>query len=294
MFDNDGLLLHTEPCWTLAQQEFFRSYGRTFDLADKQALVGTSPRTSAPILQRLLSGADSGERLSDQMYSPALTEIAAGASPRPGAVELVARLQSAGLPLAVASNAPRRHLLAGLQRVGLLDAFDVVLGVDDVAGSQPGARPLPAPASGCGWLRPGRGALPDRRCKQPRPAPCTGATRCRRAAPPPRSAWAQALAAGQLVLRHQVQHRHGASGRRPIAHAEGLPAQHSLELRFAIGTGTVASCDGAGYCLVRRRNTREEDLGFALIAISCAHIPPCRNSAGARTARAGHPLGARS
>ena len=150
MFDNDGLLLHTEPCWTLAQQEFFRSYGRTFDLADKQALVGTSPRTSAPILQRLLSGADSGERLSDQMYSPALTEIAAGASPRPGAVELVARLQSAGLPLAVASNAPRRHLLAGLQRVGLLDAFDVVLGVDDVAGSQPGARPLPAAAGGSG------------------------------------------------------------------------------------------------------------------------------------------------
>ena len=118
MFDNDGLLLHTEPCWTLAQQEFFRSYGRTFDLADKQALVGTSPRTSAPILQRLLSGADSGERLSDQMYSPALTEIAAGASPRPGAVELVARLQSAGLPLAVASNAPRRHLLADCSGAG--------------------------------------------------------------------------------------------------------------------------------------------------------------------------------
>jgi beta-phosphoglucomutase-like phosphatase (HAD superfamily) len=137
VFDNDGLLLHTEPCWTLAQQEFFRSYGRTFDLADKKALVGTSPRTSAPILQRLLSGADSGERLSDQMYSLALTEIAAGASPRPGAVELVARLQSDGLPLAVASNAPRRHLLAGLQRVGLLDAFDVVLGVDDVRDPSP-------------------------------------------------------------------------------------------------------------------------------------------------------------
>jgi beta-phosphoglucomutase-like phosphatase (HAD superfamily) len=71
------------------------------------------------------------------MYSLALTEIAAGASPRPGAVELVARLQSAGLPLAVASNAPRRHLLAGLQRVGLLDAFDVVLGVDDVRDPSP-------------------------------------------------------------------------------------------------------------------------------------------------------------
>ncbi len=66
-----------------------------------------------------------------------LTEIAAGAVPRPGAVELVARLRSVGLPLAVASNSPRRHLLAGLHRTGLHDAFDVVLGMDDVASPKP-------------------------------------------------------------------------------------------------------------------------------------------------------------
>jgi HAD superfamily hydrolase (TIGR01509 family) len=39
----------------------------------------------------------------------------------------------------VASNAPRRHLLAGLRRAGLADAFDVSVSVDDVA------RPKPAP-----------------------------------------------------------------------------------------------------------------------------------------------------
>jgi HAD superfamily hydrolase (TIGR01509 family) len=137
VFDNDGLLLDTEPCWTLAQEELFRSYGRTFALADKQALLGTSPRTAAPILERLLDGADSGERLSAQMYSLALAEIAGGASPRPGAVDLVAAVRAAGLPLAVASNAPRAHLLAGLKRVGLDEAFDVMLGVDDVQNPKP-------------------------------------------------------------------------------------------------------------------------------------------------------------
>jgi HAD superfamily hydrolase (TIGR01509 family) len=137
VFDNDGLLLDTEPCWTLAEEALFAAYGRQFDLAAKQALVGTSPKTSAPILERLLAGADSGERLSERLYALALTEIAAGAAPRPGAVELVARLRSAGLPLAVASNSPRRHLLAGLHRTGLHDAFDVVLGVDDVASPKP-------------------------------------------------------------------------------------------------------------------------------------------------------------
>jgi HAD superfamily hydrolase (TIGR01509 family) len=137
VFDNDGLLLDTEPCWTLAEEALFAAYGRQFDLAAKRALVGTSPRTSAPILERLLAGADTGERLSERLYSLALTEIAAGAAPRPGAVELVAMLRSAGLPLAVASNSPRRHLLAGLHKTGLHDAFDVVLGVDDVANPKP-------------------------------------------------------------------------------------------------------------------------------------------------------------
>jgi len=137
VFDNDGLLLDTEPCWTSAQQALFRSHGQVFDLAAKRALVGTSPVTAAPILERLLAQPDGGQRLSDEMYTLALAEISAAASPRPGAVELVARLRSAGLPLAVASNAPRRHLLAGLHRVGLEDAFDAVLGVDDVRNPKP-------------------------------------------------------------------------------------------------------------------------------------------------------------
>jgi beta-phosphoglucomutase-like phosphatase (HAD superfamily) len=139
VFDNDGLLLDTEPCWTLAQEALFRSRGQEFDLAAKRALVGTSPRTAAPILQRLLGDIrpEAGQRLSEEMYALALIEIGAGAAPRPGALELVARIRSAGIPVAVASNSPRRHLLAGLRRVGIEDAFDVVLGVDDVRDPKP-------------------------------------------------------------------------------------------------------------------------------------------------------------
>jgi HAD superfamily hydrolase (TIGR01509 family) len=137
VFDNDGLLLDTEPCWTRAEQALFRSHGQVFDLAAKRALVGTSPRTAAPILEELLAQPGSGQQLSDDLYALALTEISNGASPRPGAAELVARLRSAGLPLAVASNSPRRHLLAGLQGAGMDEAFDVVLGVDDVGSPKP-------------------------------------------------------------------------------------------------------------------------------------------------------------
>jgi HAD superfamily hydrolase (TIGR01509 family) len=138
VFDNDGLLLDTEPCWTRAQVEVFGRRGRTFGLAEKHALVGTAPVTAARVLERLLDAPREGEALGDELYELALQEIAAGAEPRPGAVDLLRRL-SALTPLAVASNAPRRHLLAGLRRTGLEDAFAVTLGIDDVR------EPKPAP-----------------------------------------------------------------------------------------------------------------------------------------------------
>lgn len=137
VFDNDGLLLDTEPCWTIAQEELFAAHGRQFGLAAKQEIVGTSPATVAPILARLLGQPERGRALSDEMYERALTHISAGAAPRPGALELVAGLRAAGTPIAVASNAPRAHLLAGLRRVGLTDAFAVILGVDDVPSPKP-------------------------------------------------------------------------------------------------------------------------------------------------------------
>jgi HAD superfamily hydrolase (TIGR01509 family) len=137
VFDNDGLLLDTEPCWTRAEESLFARYSARFDLTAKRALVGTSPVTSALILERLLPGTESGDELSRQLYALAVDEIAAGAIPRPGAVDLVRELQAAGVPIAVASNSPRRHLLAGLNRTGLFPAFAVVLGVDDVANPKP-------------------------------------------------------------------------------------------------------------------------------------------------------------
>jgi HAD superfamily hydrolase (TIGR01509 family) len=137
VFDNDGLLLDTEPCWTAAEEALFRAHGKVFDLAAKHALIGTSPQTSAPILERLLARPGEGRKLGEELYALALTEIGGWASPRPGAADLVARLREAGLPLAVASNSPRSHLLAGLRLAGLEDQFDVVLGVDDVANPKP-------------------------------------------------------------------------------------------------------------------------------------------------------------
>ncbi len=138
VFDNDGLLLDTEPCWTRAEEVVFERHGRTFDVEAKRALVGTAPETASRVLERLLDLPGRGEEVSAELYALALEEIAAGAEPRPGAVELLRELGERW-PVAVASNSPRSHLLAGLTRTGLVDSFDVVLGVEEIV------EPKPAP-----------------------------------------------------------------------------------------------------------------------------------------------------
>jgi HAD superfamily hydrolase (TIGR01509 family) len=138
VFDNDGLLLDTEPCWTRAETAVFERHGREFDLDAKRALVGTAPETAARVLERLLELPGRGEELSAELYALALEEIATGAEPRPGAVDLLGTL-GGRWPVAVASNSPRSHLLAGLTRTGLAGRFDAVLGVEEVV------EPKPAP-----------------------------------------------------------------------------------------------------------------------------------------------------
>jgi beta-phosphoglucomutase-like phosphatase (HAD superfamily) len=54
VFDNDGLVLDTEPCWTRAQARVFENHGHAFDIEAKRALVGTAPVTAARELERLL------------------------------------------------------------------------------------------------------------------------------------------------------------------------------------------------------------------------------------------------
>jgi HAD superfamily hydrolase (TIGR01509 family) len=136
VFDNDGLLLDTEPSWTRAQEAVFERRGRTFDLDAKHALVGTSPVTAPQVLERVLELPGRGEEVSAEMYDLAVDEIANAAEARPGALELLAAVRGRW-PVAVASNAPRRHLLTGLRRVGVEDSFDAMLAFDDVGVPKP-------------------------------------------------------------------------------------------------------------------------------------------------------------
>ena len=107
IFDNDGLLLDTEESWTRAQHALFERHGRQFTAQHKRDMLGSSPQAAAAELERILDAPGEGMALIMELAMLVLEELAHHAPPRPGALELIARLQAAGIPMALASNSPR-------------------------------------------------------------------------------------------------------------------------------------------------------------------------------------------
>jgi HAD superfamily hydrolase (TIGR01509 family) len=138
LFDCDGLLLDTETCWTRAETALFARYGRSYGLAEKEALIGSTFDAAGRIIGRLLDQPNRADALWDELYALASEELSSGVEPMPGAAALVAALRGRR-PIAVVSNSPKDVVLAMLAQAGFADVFDLVICGDEVA------EPKPAP-----------------------------------------------------------------------------------------------------------------------------------------------------
>lgn len=141
VFDNDGLLLDTEEAWTRAEQTLFAGLGREFTVEHKRTLIGSSRALAAKKLETILERPGDGEALMDELHELVMEEALQGVAPRPGAVELLARLSDAGTPLAVASNSERAFLERTLAGAGLLHdgPFAAIVSANEIE------HPKPAP-----------------------------------------------------------------------------------------------------------------------------------------------------
>jgi len=137
VFDMDGLLLDTEVVWQAAEEQLFAAHGAVFTREDKLAVIGTSfDITARYFAERLGRPPEQGPALVEEMVLAMYEALQVDVAGRPGALELVARLRGR-VPLALASNSPRRLVDAALATARLTDVFDVIVTSDDVARSKP-------------------------------------------------------------------------------------------------------------------------------------------------------------
>ncbi|WP_152670746.1 HAD-IA family hydrolase [Rubrobacter aplysinae] len=143
VFDCDGLLLDTEKLWMRGEAELVGRYGAEYTPEVRERLFGVSAAGLGPALEEILGRPGEGEALVRELVSYCWEEISRNAEPRPGAVGLVEALldQDGRTPLGVASNSPRGLVEEALQTAGLYEAFDVVVGYEDVRQPKPGPEP---------------------------------------------------------------------------------------------------------------------------------------------------------
>lgn len=137
VFDCDGLLLETESCWTRAEEELFRRYGRAFGAEEKRALIGTSLFDGSYILERLLEQPGRAPELGQELLDLVERRLLEEATAMPGAVDLVHALLQGRVPVAVASNTPGRLVRGALACAGVAELFEVVVAADQVAEPKP-------------------------------------------------------------------------------------------------------------------------------------------------------------
>jgi len=145
----DGTLVDTEPYWIAAETPLVARFGGTWTHEDALGLVGNDLFASARILQK--AGVEMPEEeIVEYLTDAVIEQIRVKGVPfRPGAQALLRSLRSAGVKTAIVTMSQHR-LAERVARMIEFDAFDAILGGDDVERPKPFPDPYLAGAEALG------------------------------------------------------------------------------------------------------------------------------------------------
>lgn len=108
IYDNDGLLLDTEPFYTKAHQIMAAHFGKVFDWTVKSKMIGLRAEDSANVIINELQLPFSVAEYLEQRKL-LLEKMFPQAEPMPGAVRLTKHLHQIGIPQAVATSSDQYY-----------------------------------------------------------------------------------------------------------------------------------------------------------------------------------------
>jgi HAD superfamily hydrolase (TIGR01509 family) len=143
LFDMDGLLVDSEPLWTVAEIDLAGSLGGEFGPELKAAIVGTRLDVAVPRILEWYAVEPTPEAVSDAMAF-LLARMVGLFRERlplmPGAIDLVDGVRALGVPTALVSSSYRVLVDAALDSLGR-GRFDVTLAGDEVSDGKPSPVP---------------------------------------------------------------------------------------------------------------------------------------------------------
>lgn len=157
IFDMDGLMVDTEPVYQVAWKQAATELGYDLDDTLYSTFVGRpTPACEAIIIERFGHGFPL-ERFREQWPVLWRSEVERhGIETKPGLEEILALVESHGLPMAVATSSEAKYVEVTLRQAGLANRFDAMVTGDEIDRGKPEpdiyletARKLGVPPSDC-------------------------------------------------------------------------------------------------------------------------------------------------
>ncbi len=136
LFDCDGLLVSTESCFTVAEEEIFARRGRLFTTEHKRQVLGHPIPEIGRLMAEMLGAAGEGRAIADELQSRMEELVCEPRDPLPGVSALIDFCEGR-VAKVVVSNSPRRLVEAALRSSGLDGRMDRVIAVEDAPRPKP-------------------------------------------------------------------------------------------------------------------------------------------------------------
>ena len=140
IFDMDGVLLDTEPLYTIAYNRVLAPYKATLDAQTKHEIMGRPPSISIPhVINKFSLDLTPAEFAA--LRKPIMDELLSDVPAMPGARELVTWLRARGTSIAVATSTFTDLFEQKTRTHRWFDSFDVIVKGDDPEIKEP--KPAP-------------------------------------------------------------------------------------------------------------------------------------------------------
>jgi HAD superfamily hydrolase (TIGR01509 family) len=137
VFDMDGVLVDSEPLHFVAMNTALGTVGESIEEAEFNQFLGTTTDLTLTTLIRRRQLSITLAELLPRYDAALLAALAVPHPPEPGVVDLLASCRRLALRVGLASSSRQLWIAATLRALDLVDAFDVLVGGDDVTRGKP-------------------------------------------------------------------------------------------------------------------------------------------------------------
>ena len=136
LWDMDGTLIDSEPYWLASESAFAAAHDRAWGHEDGLGVIGMSLYESSKLLKARVGSSLEPQQIIDQITDGVLQQLEKSIPWRPGARELLRLLKENNVRTALVTGSMHRMAQKVADQIGF-DAFDVIVGGDDVVKGKP-------------------------------------------------------------------------------------------------------------------------------------------------------------